>query len=73
MYMHNPPAKHGQVILATNIAESSITIPDVRTVIDLGLHREITYDEKRNMQALLYWCAFRTVMMNRVPHSSSAA
>ncbi len=28
-----------RVILATNIAESSVTIPDVRYVVDLGSHK----------------------------------
>eukprot|EP00930_Biecheleria_cincta_P067982 TRINITY_DN549_c0_g1_i2.p1 TRINITY_DN549_c0_g1~~TRINITY_DN549_c0_g1_i2.p1 ORF type:complete len:1521 (+),score=366.02 TRINITY_DN549_c0_g1_i2:89-4651(+) len=38
-----------KVVLATNIAESSVTIDDVRTVIDAGLHREMTYDPKNRM------------------------
>jgi HrpA-like RNA helicase len=33
-----------QVIIATNIAESSLTVPGVRYVIDLGLARERHYD-----------------------------
>ena len=31
-----------RVILATNMAESSITLPDVDYVLDFGLHRELT-------------------------------
>ena len=30
-----------QVVLATNLAESSLTMPSLRTVIDLGLHKEL--------------------------------
>lgn len=30
-----------RVILATNIAESSVTIPQARYVLDLGLHKEV--------------------------------
>jgi ATP-dependent helicase HrpB len=33
-----------RVILATNVAESSITVPGVRTVIDTGLAREPRFD-----------------------------
>lgn len=35
-----------RIVFATNIAESSITIPDVTTVIDLGCHKEMRYDAK---------------------------
>lgn len=32
-----------KIILATNVAETSLTIPGVHTVIDSGLHREASY------------------------------
>jgi len=35
-----------RIVFATNIAESSITIPDVTTVIDLGHHKELRYDSR---------------------------
>ncbi|WP_422508166.1 ATP-dependent helicase HrpB [Stenotrophomonas sp. GZD-301] len=40
------PDPHGQrrVVLATNVAESSVTLPGVRVVIDAGLAREPRYD-----------------------------
>jgi HrpA-like RNA helicase len=48
------PAEHGtmKVILATNIAESSVTIDDVLVVIDSGLVREMNYDAQSAMSTI---------------------
>jgi len=40
------------VILATNIAETSLTIPGIDTVIDSGLVRRARFDPKRGMDRL---------------------
>ncbi|EHL03815.1 putative ATP-dependent RNA helicase DHX36 [Glarea lozoyensis 74030] len=39
---------HRKVVLATNIAETSLTIPDVRYVVDSGLHRDLSFDQVTN-------------------------
>jgi ATP-dependent helicase HrpB len=46
------PAARRKVILATNIAETSLTIPGVRTVIDSGLARQADYDAQRGLDQL---------------------
>ncbi len=38
---------------ATNIAETGITIPDITCVIDTGKHREMRFDEKRQISRLV--------------------
>ena len=47
-----------KVVLSTNIAESSITVPDVRFVIDFGLFKESYFDPDTNLESLrLEWCS----------------
>lgn len=46
------PANRRKVILATNIAETSLTIDGVRTVIDSGLARVAGYDMRRGLDRL---------------------
>ena len=46
------PATKQKVILATNIAETSLTIDGVRTVIDGGLARVASYDAERGLDRL---------------------
>ncbi|WJX77661.1 Pre-mRNA-splicing factor ATP-dependent RNA helicase DEAH10 [Trifolium repens] len=42
-----------QVILATNIAETSITIPGIKYVIDPGLVKARSYDPGKGMESLI--------------------
>jgi ATP-dependent helicase HrpB len=46
------PARRRKVILSTNIAETSLTIDGVRTVVDAGLARVAGYDPQRGMDKL---------------------
>ena len=47
-----PPAGVRKVVLATNIAEASLTIPDVVFVVDSGKLKEKRYDPVRGMELL---------------------
>lgn len=48
-----PPNGERRVIVATSIAESSLTVPDVRTVVDAGLAREPRMDARRGFSGLV--------------------
>lgn len=48
-----PPPNKRKIVLATNIAESSITIDDVVYVIDCGKAKETSYDALNKLASLL--------------------
>ena len=37
-----PPEGHRLVVIATNVAETSLTIPNVKYVVDCGLAKEVS-------------------------------
>ena len=47
------PSKRRKVILATNIAETSLTVDGVTDVIDLGLHKVMRNDPERGLDRLV--------------------
>lgn len=49
----NPPANKRKIIASTNIAETSITIPDAVVVIDTGRVKSVQYDSRSNNTKLV--------------------
>ena len=63
-----PPAGVRKVVLATNIAETSITIDDIVYVIDGGKAKEKTYDAVNNLACLLpAWVSKAAARQRRGP------
>uniref|UniRef100_A0A670IA43 ATP-dependent RNA helicase TDRD9 n=1 Tax=Podarcis muralis TaxID=64176 RepID=A0A670IA43_PODMU len=53
-----PVPGYRKIILSTNIAESSVTVPDVKYVIDFCLTKNLVCDEETNYQSLrLCWAS----------------
>ncbi len=46
------PSTRRRVIVATNIAETSLTVPGVTAVVDSGLHKVARYDADRGIDSL---------------------
>ncbi len=46
------PSPRRRIIVATNIAETSLTVPGVTAVIDSGLHKVARYDADRGIDSL---------------------
>lgn len=47
------PTSRRRVIVATNVAETTLTVPDVVAVIDTGLHKTARYDTARAIDRLV--------------------
>ncbi|HEY0872392.1 MAG TPA: helicase-related protein, partial [Vicinamibacterales bacterium] len=46
------PSQHRRVVVSTNIAETSLTVPGVAGVVDAGLHKVARYDAERAIDSL---------------------
>ncbi|GJJ07821.1 hypothetical protein Clacol_002026 [Clathrus columnatus] len=46
-----PPARSRLVVVATNIAETSLTIPNIRYVVDCGRAKERKYDSRSGIES----------------------
>ena len=51
LVFRTPPLDHRLVIIATNVAETSLTIPGIRYVVDAGRAKERHYDPLNGVQA----------------------
>ena len=47
-----PGTSRRRIIVATNIAETSLTVPGVTAVVDTGLHKVARYDAERGIDSL---------------------
>ncbi|XP_061196390.1 uncharacterized protein LOC133204659 [Saccostrea echinata] len=48
----DPPRGRRKIVLATNVAETSVTIPGVKYVVDTGAVKELLYDPKKKVSSL---------------------
>lgn len=46
------PSRHRRVVLSTNVAESSVTVPGVRVIVDSGLVRQPQFDPRTGLSPL---------------------
>jgi len=66
LIFEKPPPNVRKVVLATNMAEASITINDIVFVVDCGKAKETTYDALNNTPCLLpSWISKASARQNR--------
>ncbi|XP_057189902.1 ATP-dependent RNA helicase DHX30 [Triplophysa rosa] len=63
---HRPPYGQRKIVLATNIAETSVTIDDIVHVVDVGSQKEQNYDPKTKVSGLnTVWISRANVTQRR--------
>lgn len=62
-----------RIILATNVAESALTVPGVRLVVDAGLDRQQRVDAMRGMSGLVTVGASKAAMVQRAGRAAREA
>ncbi|MFE0104324.1 ATP-dependent helicase HrpB [Streptomyces sp. NPDC059009] len=67
------PGTGRRVVLATSVAESSLTVPGVRVVVDAGLAREPRVDHARGLSALTTVRASRAAARQRAGRAGREA
>jgi ATP-dependent helicase HrpB len=67
------PGERRRVLLATSVAESSLTVPGVRVVVDSGLAREPRMDHARGLGALTTVMASRAAADQRAGRAGREA
>ncbi|ANB05852.1 ATP-dependent helicase [Streptomyces ambofaciens] len=67
------PGTRRRVVLATSVAESSLTVPGVRVVVDAGLAREPRVDHGRGLSALTTVRASRAAARQRAGRAGREA
>ncbi|PPS79861.1 ATP-dependent RNA helicase [Streptomyces sp. MH60] len=67
------PGARRRVVLATSVAESSLTVPGVRMVVDAGLAREPRVDHARGLSALTTVRASRAAARQRAGRAGREA
>jgi ATP-dependent helicase HrpB len=68
-----PPAGKRKLVLATSIAETSVTIEDVRIVVDSGLARRPRYDRGAGLTRLVTERASRAAVTQRAGRAARQA
>ncbi|MFI6206660.1 ATP-dependent helicase HrpB [Streptomyces sp. NPDC051041] len=67
------PGRRRRVVLATSVAESSLTVPGVRVVVDSGLAREPRVDHARGLSTLTTVRASRAAARQRAGRAGREA